>query len=52
MPLDTMGKMLFPRLQRWERRRRIRLIFRVLLVAVVLGGMVGGMIYSQAVYRH
>ena len=51
MPIDALGKMLFPDLQRWERRRRMKFILRVLMAAVVLGGTVGIMMYVQAMYR-
>ena len=52
MPLSLLGKVLFPRLQPWERRRKIKIIFGVLLVAVILGGTVGIMIYKQGMSRH
>ena len=52
MPLNLLGKVLFPRLQPWQRRRRIRVIFGVLLAALFLGGTVGVMIYKQGMTRH
>jgi hypothetical protein len=52
MPFDALGKMLFPRLQSWERRRRVRVIFGVLFASVVMGGVVGIMIYKQGISRH
>ena len=52
MPLNLLGKMLFPRLQPWERRRRIKMVFGVVLAAAVFGGVVGAMIYKQGMSRH
>jgi hypothetical protein len=52
MPFNVLGKVLFPRLQPWERRRRMKFILRVLSTAVILGGTVGMMIYRQGVSRH
>lgn len=52
MSLNVLGKMLFPRLQPWERRRRIRIMFGVLLAAMVMGGTVGLMMYKQGFSRH
>jgi len=52
MPYNVLGKLLFPRLQPWERRRRMKVIFAVLLASVILGGTVGMMIYKQGFSRH
>ena len=52
MPFDVLGRMLFPGLQPWERRRKIKVILGVLLTAVIFGGVVGAMIYEQGKFHH
>lgn len=52
MPLNLLGKLLFPRLQRWQQRRRIKVIFGVVLAAVLFGGAMGAMIYKQGMSHH
>lgn len=47
MPFDVLGKMLFPRLQPWERRRKVKTMTMVLLTALVFAGCVGLVIYRQ-----
>ena len=42
MPVDYFGKMLFPRLQPWQRRRQIKTMLMVLIVAVIFAAVVAG----------
>ena len=44
MPLKHLGKVLFPRLQPWQRERRIKTFIVVLVVSVVFAAIVGGVI--------
>jgi hypothetical protein len=44
--------MLFPRLQPWERRRKVKVILGVLFTAVVMGGTVGMLIYKRGMSGH
>jgi hypothetical protein len=47
MPFDVLGKMLFPHLKSWERRRKVKLMLGVLFAALVCAGCVGLVIYRQ-----
>jgi hypothetical protein len=40
MPLNRLEKILFPRLERWQRRRRLKMIAIVALTSLVLAGLV------------
>jgi len=40
MPLDLLGKLLFPRMQPWQRRREAKTILITLLVAVTFAAVV------------
>jgi len=52
MPYEVLGKLLFPRLQSWERRRKVKIMLGVLFTSVVMGGTVGVMIYMRGISRH
>ena len=52
MPYDVLGRLLFPRLQSWERRRKVKIILGVLFTSMVMGGTVGVMIYVRGISRH
>ena len=52
MPFDLLGKVFFPRLQPWERRRKIKVVLGVLFTAILMAGFVGMMIYKQNFARH
>jgi hypothetical protein len=41
MPMNRLGKILFPRLERWQRRRRVVMIIATVLTGLVLAGLVG-----------
>jgi hypothetical protein len=51
MPMSLLGKLLFPRLPVWERRRRVRMIIAVWAVAVLFAAIVGALIYFQNTHR-
>ena len=51
MPYEILGKMLFPRLQPWERERKAKMTVGVLCVALITAGSIGVMIYKVNV-RH
>ena len=44
--------MLFPRQQRWERRRRAKMIVGVVFAALIFAGCVGVIIYRQGLDHH
>lgn len=39
MPIDTLGKLFFPRQQRWQRRRTINTILLTLALAIITSGI-------------
>lgn len=43
--MQTLGKVLFPRLQPWQQRRQAKTVVTVLIVAVVFAAVVAGIIY-------
>jgi len=45
MHMQTLGKMLFPRLQPWQQRRQAKTLVTVFLVAVVFAAIVGAIIF-------
>jgi hypothetical protein len=47
MPWNALGKMLFPRLPRWERRRKVKMMMGVLLAGLVFAACVGVVIYKH-----
>ncbi len=48
MSLDHLGKLLYPRLQRWERRRKINQIFLALVGVVALAAAIIWVSFSHA----
>jgi len=44
MALDYIGKMLFPRLPPWQRRRKINTMLIATLGALVVAALVGGLL--------
>ena len=40
MPIDLLGKVLFPNLERWQRRRQVKMILFSILAGLILGGLV------------
>jgi len=48
MPLDRFGKLLYPRLQRWERRRKLNQIALALLGIVALAAGIIWVSFSHA----
>ena len=47
MPMQTLGKVLFPRLQPWQQRQQAQTAVTVLVVAVVFAAIVGGIIFMS-----
>ena len=47
MPINQLGKFLFPRLQPWQRERRIKTFIVVFLVAVAFAVIVGGVMFLR-----
>ncbi|HEV2693700.1 MAG TPA: hypothetical protein VG347_12475 [Verrucomicrobiae bacterium] len=45
MPMQTLGKVLFPRLQPWQQRRQAKLAVNVFLAAVAFAAIVGAIIF-------
>ena len=45
MPMQILGKVLFPRLQPWQQRRQAKTVVTVIVVAIVFAALVGGIIY-------
>lgn len=45
MPIDLLGKMLFPRLQPWQRRKQARILVSVSLVALFFALAIAAVIY-------
>lgn len=45
MPLDLLGRLLFPRMQPWQRRREAKTVVITLLVAVTFAVVVGVVMY-------
>jgi hypothetical protein len=35
-----LGKLLFPRSEHWKRRQKVRILFAIFLVEIVIGGVV------------
>lgn len=46
MQCHLLGKMLFPRLQPWERERKIKMFLSVLCVALITASSIGIAIYK------
>jgi len=47
MLFRRIGKWLFPRAHPWEQKQKVRMMFIVLLVALVAAGGMGVMIYKH-----
>lgn len=47
MPIDTLGKLFFPRQQRWQRRRKVQTI----LLTLALGIFASGIFVAFAVWE-
>jgi hypothetical protein len=45
MPLNFLGKVLFPRLAPWQQKRQLKTMLAVIVVAVVFAAIVGVIIY-------
>jgi hypothetical protein len=45
MPINLLGKLLFPRLPSWERRRRAITVLIVLLISISFAVIVGVIMY-------
>jgi hypothetical protein len=45
MPINLLGKLLFPRLPSWERRRRAITVLIVLLISISFAVIVGAVMY-------
>jgi hypothetical protein len=41
----NLGKLLFPRSERWQQRRKMRIVFAVLLVELVAAGVILGALF-------
>jgi len=52
MTFDLLGKMLFPRVQPWERKRKTKIIVSVLFVALITAGSIGMTIYKVNSLHH
>ena len=52
MPFKLIGKVLFPRLQAWERTRKAKQIIYVTLVALMASGIVAVLIFKQNSVHH
>jgi hypothetical protein len=47
--MDKLGKILYPRMDRWQRRRQIRTVFLAIFAGLILAGLVGlGMIFNNS----
>ena len=47
MPLNVLGKALFPQLGRLERSRKLKTILGVVFAALLVGGSLGALFYLQ-----
>ena len=47
MPMNFLGKVLFPKLAPWQRKRQARIIVRVVLAAVVFAAIVVAIMLFQ-----
>ena len=47
MLLNFFGRIFFPRLQPWERRRKLKMLVGTILTACFFAACVGVMIYKQ-----
>jgi hypothetical protein len=47
MPLNAIGKILYPNLQPWERRRKLATVLWVLVASLAFASCVAVMIYVQ-----
>jgi len=47
MPLDRIGKLLYPRLQRWERRRKVNRMLYAILGIIALAATVAWLSFSR-----
>jgi nitrate reductase NapE component len=47
MPIDQLGKLLFPRLQPWQRERKVKTIIVVVVFALIAAGMIGGFMFLR-----
>ena len=47
MPLNFVGKKLYPRLPAWERRRRIKTIFIVAVISIIVGIILGWVMFLR-----
>ena len=47
MPMQTLGRILFPRLQPWQQKRQAKTVVTVLVVAVVFAAVVGVIIFMS-----
>jgi hypothetical protein len=45
MPFNFIGKVLFPSLQPWQRRRQLKTMLYVLFGALVFAALVGGVMF-------
>ncbi|MEY4917717.1 MAG: hypothetical protein RL616_1630 [Verrucomicrobiota bacterium] len=52
MPFDILGRIIFPRLQPWERKRKAKLIIGVVAAALIGAACTGLMIYKQNSSNH
>lgn len=52
MPFTILGKLLFPRLQPWERKRKAKQIIAVVGAALIGAAVIGVMLYKQNSIRH
>ena len=51
MPMQILGRVLFPRLQPWQQRRQAKTVVTVLLVGVVFAAIVGGIMFLSNAKR-
>jgi len=47
MLLIVLGKILFPRHAEWERKRYVQMTIGVVAVAIILGAIIGGIIFYK-----
>jgi len=45
MPMQILGKVLFPRLQPWQQRRQAKLVLTVFFTALAFAALVGAVIF-------
>jgi len=48
--MDSLAKLLFPRQERWRRRRRLKTLLLALLLGIVTATILGGVIYWQSTH--